>query len=54
MSPELLKQIPLVQQRVHQVRVVVEGIRQAGVDDLQHHADHFLDHVQVLLLGRKE
>lgn len=46
--PELLKELPLVEQRVHQVGVVVERVAQAGVDDLQHHADHLLNHVQVL------
>lgn len=48
MRPELLKELPLVEQRVHQVGVVVERVAQAGVDDLQHHADHLLNHVQVL------
>lgn len=46
--PELLKEFPLVEQRIHQVGVVVERVGQAGVDDLQHHADHLFNHVQVL------
>lgn len=51
---ELLKELPLVQQRIDQVGVVVEGVAQAGVDDLQHHADHLLNHIQVLGLGERE
>lgn len=51
--PELLKELSLVKQCVHQVGVVVERVAQAGVDDLQHHADHLFNHVQVLgLRGR--
>lgn len=48
--PELLKELPLVEQRVHQVGVVVQRVAQAGVDDFEHHADYFLDHIQVLSL----
>lgn len=54
MRPELLKELPLVEQRVDQVGVVVEGVAQAGVDDLQHHANHLFNHVQVLGLGERE
>lgn len=53
MCPELLKELSFVEQRIHQVGVVVERVAQAGVDDLQHHADHLFNHVQVLgLRGR--
>ena len=54
MRPELLKELPLVEQRVHQVGVVVQRVAQAGVDDFQHHADHLLNHIQVLGLGERE
>lgn len=56
MRSELLKELPLVEQRVHQVGVVVQRVAQAGVDDFQHHADHFLNHIQVLGLegGKRE
>lgn len=53
MGPELLEQITLVEQRIHQVGVVVEGVGQAGVDDLQHHPDHLLNHIQVLCLQER-
>lgn len=43
--PELLKELPLVEQCVHQVGVVVQRVAQAGVDDFQHHADHLLNHI---------
>lgn len=52
--PELLKQLPLVQQCVHQVWVVMQRVAQARVDDLQHHADHLFNHIQVLGLGERE
>lgn len=48
MSPELLKEVPFVKQGIHQVRVVVERISQAGVDDLQHHPNHFFNDAEVL------
>ena len=48
---ELLKELPLVEQGVHQVGVEVQRVGQARVDDLQHHADHLLNHAQVLRLG---
>lgn len=51
MRPELLKELPLVKQRVYQVGIMVQGVAQAGVDDFQHHADHLLNHIQVLRLG---
>lgn len=54
MCPELLEELPLVEQRVHQVGVVVERVAQARVDDFQHHADHLLNHIQVLGLGERE
>lgn len=53
-GPELLKELPLVQQRIDQVGVVVERVAQAGVDDFQHHADHLFNHIQVLGLGERE
>lgn len=53
MSPELLKEVPFVKQGIHQVRVVVERISQAGVDDLQHHPNHFFNDAEVLGLVKK-
>lgn len=53
MSSKLLKEISFVEQRIHQVRVVVKGIGQAGIDDLQHHSNHFFDDVEVLCLVEK-
>ncbi len=50
MRSELLEQLPLVEQRVQQVWVVMERVTQTGVYDLQHHSDHLLDDVQILSL----
>ena len=47
---KLLKKLPLIQQGVDQVGVVVQGVGQAGVDYLQHHADDLLNHTQILSL----
>lgn len=44
-SSKLFEELPFVEQRVHQVRVVVERVGQAGVDDLQHHSNHFFDDI---------
>lgn len=53
MRAELLEQLPLVEQSVHEVGVVMQRITQTGVYDLQQHADHLLDHTEVLCLGRE-
>jgi hypothetical protein len=53
MSSELLKEVPFVKQGVHQVWVVVKRICQAGVDDLQHHPNHFFNDTEVLCLVKK-
>lgn len=50
MRSELLEELPLVEQRVQQVWVVMERVTQTGVYDLQHHSDHLLDDVQILSL----
>ncbi len=50
MRSELFEQLPLVEQRVQQVWVVMERVTQTGVYDLQHHSDHLLDDVQILSL----
>lgn len=50
MSSELLKEVPFVKQGVHQVWVVVKRICQAGVDDLQHHPNHFFNDTEVLCI----
>ena len=44
-----LDRLPLVQQRVHQVRVVGQLRRQTRVDDLQQHLHHVLQHSHVLI-----
>ena len=48
--PEHGERLALVQQRVHEVGVVVEARRQTRVDDLEDHSDHFLQHRKVLHL----
>lgn len=48
MSSKLLKEVSLIKQGIHHVRVVMQRIRQAGVDDLQHHSNDFLNHIQIL------
>ena len=51
-GPEGGKETALVQQGVDQVGVVVQRVGQTGVDNLQHHAQHLLQHAQVLHLQR--
>ena len=52
MGPEGGEEAALVQQGVDQVGVVVQRVGQTGVDNLQHHAQHLLQHAQVLHLQR--
>lgn len=53
MRAKLFEQFSLIEQRVQQVRVVMEGITQTGVYNLQHHSDHLLDDIQILSLREK-
>ncbi|UYV69165.1 hypothetical protein LAZ67_6002625 [Cordylochernes scorpioides] len=46
--PHQLKGLFLVQQRVHQVRVLYQPAGQHGVEDLQHHPDYFLQDPGIL------
>ncbi len=48
--PEPVKYLLLVQDGVQQVEVVGQLVRQARVDDLQDHPEHFFEHVHVLYL----
>jgi hypothetical protein len=53
MSSKLFKKISFVKQCIHQVWVVVKRICQAGIDDLQHHSNHFFNDTEVLGLIKK-
>ena len=48
------KQRPLVEKCVDKVRVAVKSVTKARVDDLENHADHFLQYTQVLHLNNNK